>query len=100
MSEEEQREERKEKVLRVSGGTDCHRLGASIAHVVAKDGHDCIIESIGAGAGNQAEKAVITANGILSRQGIYLSIIPSFVSRVVDGKERNAIQRKVLVHRL
>lgn len=89
-----------EKILRVSGGTDCQKLGASIAHVISKGEHRCIVESIGAGAGNQAEKAVITANGLLSRQGIFLSIIPSFITRIVDGNERNAIQRTIMVHRI
>ena len=91
-------EELPEKVLKVSGGTDCQKLGASIAHVVSKGKNKCKVESIGAGAGNQAEKAVITANGLLSRQGIFISVVPSFVTRIIDGNERNAIQRTIIVH--
>lgn len=89
-----------EKVLRVSGGTDCQKLGAAIAHVVSKGAHKCLIESVGAGAGNQAEKAIITANGMLARQGVYVSVVPSFVTRIIDGNERNAIQRSVLTHKI
>ena len=47
---------------------------------------------MGAGAANQAIKAVAIARGYLAPAGIDLVCIPAFASVVIDGEERTAIR--------
>ena len=88
------------KVLRVAAGSDCHRCAASIAGVVER-GSVPAIEFIGAGAGNQAIKAISIANSLLSKQGLFISVIPIFTKRTMPGNDKTvAMQLKVKVHTL
>lgn len=85
--------------LRVGAGTDCQKLSLAIAGSVERK-RPCVVEFIGAGAGNQAIKAVILANGLLGKRGLYLSIVPQFVKRTIKEDEVSAIQYQVIVHRV
>ena len=50
------------------------------------------IQAIGAGAINQAVKAVAIARGFVAPGGIDLVCIPAFTDIVIDGEERTAIK--------
>lgn len=89
-----------ERILRVSGGTDCHKLASAIAGVIERGEGRCVIEYVGAGAGNQATKGVIIANNILASSGTYVSVVPTFCKRPMpDNPEAVAVQLRTLVHR-
>ena len=47
---------------------------------------------MGAGAANQAIKAVAVARGYLAPSGVDLVCIPAFANVVIDGEERTAIK--------
>lgn len=47
---------------------------------------------MGAGAANQAIKAIAIARGYLAPLGIDLICIPAFASVLIDGEERTAIK--------
>jgi stage V sporulation protein S len=50
------------------------------------------VQAIGAGAVNQAVKAVAIARGYLELDGIDIICIPSFVEVAIEGKERTAVR--------
>jgi stage V sporulation protein S len=59
-----------------------------------------MIQVIGAGALNQAVKAVAIARGYVAAGGVELYCIPTFADIRVDGEERTAIRLLVEGHRL
>lgn len=50
------------------------------------------IQAIGAGALNQAIKAICIARGYIAPTGIDLCVIPAFSDIMIDGEERTAIK--------
>ena len=50
------------------------------------------MQAVGAGAANQAIKAIAIARGYLAPIGIDLICIPAFANIVIDGEERTAIK--------
>ena len=50
------------------------------------------IQAIGAGALNQAIKAICLARGYIAPTGIDLCVIPAFSDIMIDGEERTAIK--------
>ena len=50
------------------------------------------IQVIGAGASNQAIKAIAIARGFVAPSGINLISIPAFTTIEINGKERTAIK--------
>ncbi len=50
------------------------------------------VQAIGAGAVNQAIKAVAIARGYLALDGIDVICIPTFVELSIEGRERTAIR--------
>ena len=64
---------------------------ASIAGMI-KDGLHVDIQAVGAGAVNQAVKAIAISRGFLSPVGIEIVCAPSFADIVIDGEYRTAIR--------
>lgn len=60
-----------------------------------KDGVPVQIQSVGAGAVNQAIKAIAIARGFLAPSGIDVCCVPSFADIVIDGEYRTAIRFSV-----
>jgi stage V sporulation protein S len=80
-----------ENFFRVSSGS----LSTSVAGAIAKsirDGNSVIIQTIGAGAVNQAVKAVALARRYLAADQLDVVFVPEFVEFKVDGNERTAIR--------
>lgn len=78
-------------VLKVSSKSNPNSVAGAIAGVVREKGV-AEVQSIGAGALNQAVKAVAIARGFLAPLGIELVCIPAFSEIIVDGEERTAMK--------
>ena len=90
-----------ERVLRVSGGTDCKKLAVCIAGVIERENKKPVLEFIGAGACQQAIKSIAIANQFLSRGGRFVSGLPIFVHRdLADNHDTTGIQIRLLIHNL
>ncbi|HJF65947.1 MAG TPA: stage V sporulation protein S [Slackia equolifaciens] len=85
--------ERKPQVgcLKVSSKSSPASVAGAIAGMI-KDGSCVEIQSVGAGAVNQAVKAIAISRGFLSPIGIEIVCIPSFADIVIDGEYRTAIR--------
>ena len=77
--------------LKVSSKSSPASVAGAIAGMV-KDGVFVEIQAVGAGAVNQAVKAVAISRGFLSPIGIEIVCIPSFADIVIDGEYRTAIR--------
>ena len=78
-------------VLKVSSHSVPNSVAGAIASVI-RDHSEVEVQSVGAGATNQAVKAVAIARGYLAPIGIDLICIPAFASVLIDGEERTAIK--------
>lgn len=78
-------------VLKVSSKSSPNSVAGAISGVIREQGA-VEVQSIGAGAANQAVKAVAIARGFLAPAGIDLICIPAFTSIVIDDEERTAIK--------
>ena len=63
----------------------------SVAGALAENGK-AEIQAIGAGALNQAVKAVAIARGFVAPHGMDLVCVPAFIDINIDGEERTAIK--------
>lgn len=66
-------------------------VAGAIASSLRK-GERVFVQVIGAGALNQAVKAMIIARGYLAPNGLELSCRPSFVDLEINGHEKTAIK--------
>ena len=82
-------------VLKVSARSRSTSVAGAIAGII-RDGHIAEVQAIGAGAVNQAVKAVAIARGYLAEDGIVVVCVPSFVEVDIEGQERTAVKITVL----
>jgi len=78
-------------VIKVSANSRTAAVAGAIAGVMREHRY-AEVQSIGAGAVNQAVKAMILAKGYLINDGIDIICIPEFVDVEIDGKVRTAIK--------
>ncbi len=78
-------------ILKVSSNSTPNSVAGALAGVL-KDTGAAEIQAIGAGAINQAVKAVAIARGFVAPNGIDLICIPAFTDVLIDGEERTAIK--------
>ena len=78
-------------MIKVSANSRTSAVAGAIAGVV-REHQRAEIQAIGAGAVNQAMKALILATGYLKNDGIYVSCIPEFADVTIDDKIRTAIK--------
>jgi len=83
-------------VLKVSTRSRPSAVAGAIAGVIRDSGMD-EVQMIGAGATNQAIKAVAIARSYLSEEGVDIVCTPSFIDVSIDEEERTAI--RLLVER-
>lgn len=81
-------------VIKVAAKSRSTSVAGAIAGVVRENGR-AEVQAIGAGAVNQAVKAVAIARGYLELDGINIVCIPAFVEVEIDGQERTAIKLSV-----
>ena len=77
--------------LKVSSKSNPNKVAGALTNAFREKGK-VEINAIGAGALNQAIKAVAIARGFLAPSGKNLVCIPAFSDIVIDGEERTAIK--------
>jgi stage V sporulation protein S len=78
-------------VLKVSARSRPSAVAGAIAGVVRESGH-AEVQAIGAGATNQAIKAVAIARDYLRETGIDAVCLPAFIDVTIDNEDRTAIR--------
>ena len=78
-------------VLKVSARSVPNSVAGAISGVIREKGA-VEVQAVGAGAANQAVKAVAIARGYLAPSGIDLICVPAFANVVIDDEERTAIK--------
>ena len=78
-------------VLKVAGKSSPNSVAGALAKSVQEDGY-AEVQAIGAGAVNQAVKAVAIARGFVAPAGVDLVCIPAFAEVEVEGEDRTGIK--------
>jgi len=78
-------------VIKVSAKSRSTAVAGAIASVVREHGR-AEAQAIGAGAVNQAVKAVAIARGYLALDNLDVICIPAFVEVTIEGQERTALK--------
>ena len=77
--------------LKVSSKSNRCSVAGALANVFREKGN-VEIQAVGAGALNQAIKAVAIARGFLAPSGKNIVCIPAFADISIEGEERTAIK--------
>lgn len=78
-------------IIKVSSKSAPHAVAGAIANVV-RENNSAEIQSVGAGATNQAVKSIAIARGYLAPSGIDIVCVPGFANVDVAGETRTAIR--------
>ncbi|WP_416825758.1 stage V sporulation protein S [Ectobacillus polymachus] len=78
-------------ILKVKASSVPNSVAGALAGVIRERG-SAEMQAIGAGALNQAVKAVAIARGFVAPSGLDLICVPAFTDIVIDGEERTAIK--------
>ena len=78
-------------VIKVSARSRTASVAGAIAGVIRESGK-AEVQAIGAGAVNQAIKAVAIATGYLAEEGKEIICVPAFVEVAIDSNERTALR--------
>lgn len=78
-------------MLKVSANSNPKSVAGALAAVFREQGR-VEIQAIGAGAVNQAVKAVAIARGFIAPSGIDLVMVPAFAEIIIEQEERTAIK--------
>jgi stage V sporulation protein S len=81
-------------ILKVSAKSNSNAVAGAIAGVIREKGK-VEMRAIGAGALNQAIKAIAIARGYVAPGGINLVCTPAFIDVEIGGEERTAIKLTV-----
>ena len=78
-------------VLKVSSKSNPNSVAGALAGVLRERGN-AEIQAIGAGALNQAIKAIAIARGFVAPSGMDLVCVPAFTDIDIDGDQKTAIK--------
>ena len=78
-------------VLKVSTKSNPNSVAGALAAVI-KEKNIAEIQAVGAGAINQAVKAIAIARGFIAPSGKDIICVPAFTDIIIDGEERTAIK--------
>jgi stage V sporulation protein S len=78
-------------MIKVSATSRTSAVAGAIAGVV-REHHRAEVQAIGAGAVNQAIKALVLATGYLKGDGINVTCVPEFADVTIEDKIRTAIK--------
>ena len=78
-------------ILKVSSKSQPKSVAGALAAVL-RESTSAEIQAIGAGAVNQAVKAIAITRGFVAPNGIDLIVIPAFSEIFIDGDEKTAIR--------
>jgi stage V sporulation protein S len=84
-------EDKQMEVLKVSANSQPKSVAGALAAVL-RDHNYAEIQAVGAGAVNQAVKAIAITRGFVAPNGIDLVAVPAFAEVIIDGEERTAIK--------
>ena len=78
-------------VLKVSSNSQPKSVAGALAAVLRVNSV-AELQAVGAGAVNQAVKAIAITRGFVAPNGIDLVVVPAFVEISIDGEKRTAIK--------
>jgi stage V sporulation protein S len=78
-------------VLKVSTKSNPNSVAGALAAII-KEKNIAEIQAVGAGAINQAVKAIAIARGFIAPSGKDIICVPAFTDILIDGEERTAIK--------
>lgn len=78
-------------ILKVSAKSNPNSVAGALAGALRENG-GAEMQAVGAGALNQAIKAIAIARGFVAPSGMDLVCIPAFTDVQIDGEERTAIK--------
>lgn len=78
-------------IIKVKATSRTAAVAGAIAGVM-REKHHAEVQAIGAGAVNQAVKALVLATGYLGEENVNIVCAPEFVDVDIDGKVRTAIK--------
>ena len=78
-------------MIKVSANSRTAAVAGAIAGVIREHKH-AEVQAIGAGAVNQAVKALVLATGYLKNDGIDVVCVPVFVDVEIEDKVRTAVK--------
>jgi stage V sporulation protein S len=84
-------------MIKVSADSRTAAVAGAIAGVIREHKH-AEVQAIGAGAVNQAIKALVLATGYLKQDGIDVSCVPEFADVTIEDKVRTAIKLVIDPH--
>ena len=83
-------------LIKVAGTSRTSAVAGAIAGIV-REHHRAEVQAIGAGAVNQAMKALILAKGYLELDGIQIRCVPEFIDVTIEENVRTAIKLNIEV---
>lgn len=89
-------ENTEESVLRVKGSANATNLAQAISYAIT-DNKRVVLRAIGAGAVNQAVKAMAIARGLVATRGLDLTFRPGFTTVTGEEGEVSAITFLIIV---
>jgi stage V sporulation protein S len=78
-------------VLKVSAQSQPKSVAGALAAVL-RENSSAEVQAVGAGAVNQAVKAIAITRGFVAPNGIDLVVVPAFSEIMIEGEERTAIK--------
>ena len=78
-------------ILKVSAKSQPKSVAGALAAIL-RENQSAEVQAVGAGAVNQAVKAIAITRGYVAPNGIDLVAIPAFSEIAIDGEERTAIK--------
>ena len=78
-------------IIKVSATSRTAAVAGAIAGIIREHKH-AEVQAIGAGAVNQAVKALVLATGYLKNDGINISCVPEFADVTIEDNVRTAIK--------
>lgn len=78
-------------ILKISSKSESSAIAGAIAGVLSEKGK-VEMQAVGAGAVNQAVKAIAIARGFVASLGIDLVCIPAFTTVNIESEDRTAIK--------
>ena len=82
--------------LKVAGGSNPNSVGGAIVKNL-EENKDVYVLAVGAGAVNQATKAIAIASGFAAPQGMSLLTRVGFTDVDIEGEEKTALKWKIVV---
>lgn len=79
-------------IIKVSSKSISQKVAGSIANSFREGDKKIEMQTVGAGAVNQAIKAIAIARGYVAPLGLNLICVPAFYDIIIDNKEKTAIK--------